>query len=57
MMGEGSTIGETLNAEFEVWFAKLQALTERVLIPEEWTGRWYDHYTPEKALEDGPDED
>lgn len=44
-----------LNKEFDGWFARLQALTSRVLVPEDWTGRWFDSYTPEAALEAGPD--
>lgn len=49
-------IEQRLNAEFDAWFARLQALTERVLVPEDWGGRWFDGYTPEDALEDGPEE-
>lgn len=46
-----------LKADFESWFKRLQALTEQVLVPEDWTGRWFDGYTPEEALEDGPEDD
>lgn len=52
-----TTMAETLQADFDAWFKKLQALTDRALTQDEWTGRWYDGYTPEEALEDGPDED
>ena len=51
------TLGEQLNAEFDAWFKRLQSLTSEQLIPEEWTGRWYDGYAPAEALQDGPDED
>ena len=51
------TLGETLQAQYDAWFGKLQALTDRALNPEQWTGRWYDGYTPAEALEDGPDHD
>ena len=46
-----------LYAEFDAWFAKLQALTDRPLVPEEWTTRWFDYWTPEAALAAGPEED
>lgn len=46
-----------LNADFDAWFVKLQALTTEILDPEDWTGRWYDGYTPAEALEDGPEDD
>ena len=49
-------LGEKLNAEFEAWFKKLQALTDRALVPEEWTGRWYDGYAPADALAEGPED-
>lgn len=52
-----STAEAKLNAEFEEWFAKLQALTSEALVPEDWTERWFDGYTPADALEDGPEED
>lgn len=45
-----------LNAEFDAWFAKLQALTDVALNKEDWTERWFDGYTPEEALEDGPEQ-
>ena len=51
------TLGEALNAEFTAWFEALQSLTAQPLDPEEWTGRWYDGYTPAQALEDGPESD
>lgn len=50
-------ISARLNAEFDAWFAKLQALTSEVLTPEDWTERWFDGYTPEAALADGHEED
>lgn len=46
-----------LEAEFNAWFARLQALTSRALEPDDWTGRWFDGYTPEQALTEGPEED
>lgn len=52
-----TTVGEALNAQFDAWFKELQALTPEVLVPEDWTGRWYDGYSPAKALEVGPEED
>ena len=51
------SMAEKLNAEFDAWFAQLQALTRKTLIPEDWTGRWYDGYTPANALEHGPETD
>lgn len=51
------TLGETLSTQYETWFQELQHLTSEVLDPTEWTGRWYDGYSPSEALEDGPDED
>ena len=52
-----ASLGETLQTEYDEWFKKLQALTSRALDPKDWTGRWYDGYSPAEALEDGPDED
>lgn len=46
-----------LNAEFDAWFAKLQALTSDALDQEDWTERWFDGYTPEDALAAGPESD
>jgi hypothetical protein len=41
------------NAEFDAWFAKVQALTDEVLEPsEEWASFWFDGYAPEEALDD-----
>lgn len=40
-----------LNAEFDAWFAKLQALSKEALEPEDWADLWFDGYTPEEALE------
>jgi len=49
-----------LKAEFDEWFARLQAIETRrsgaKLDPEDWAGRWFDGYTPEEALEDGPED-
>lgn len=45
-----------LNAEFDAWFKRLQALAKDELDPDDWGGRWYDGYTPEHALADGPEE-
>lgn len=44
-----------LDEEFNAWFARLQALTDEPLTPEDWPERWFDGYTPEEALEDGPE--
>ncbi len=44
-----------LHADFDAWFKCLQALTSEPLYPPDWTERWFDGYTPEEALEDGPD--
>lgn len=44
-----------LNAQFDAWFGRLQSLTSRALDPEEWTGRWFDGWTPEEALAEGPE--
>lgn len=46
-----------LEAEFDAWFVRLQALTKDPLNQDDWTGRWFDGYTPEDALEDGPEVD
>lgn len=51
------TMEAKLNAEFEAWFAQLQALASEALTPEDWTERWFDGYTPEQALKDGPEYD
>jgi hypothetical protein len=52
-----STMEQRLEEEFEAWFARLQALTPDELTPEDWTERWFDGYSPEEALEDGPEMD
>lgn len=52
-----TTLGETLQSQYNDWFKRLQALTDQALDPDEWTGRWFDGYTPADALQDGPDED
>ena len=46
-----------LNAEYDAWFAKLQALTNAKLNADHYVERWYDGFTPEGALEAGPDDD
>lgn len=57
-MSEKSTVtGETLEAEYMLWFAKLEAVAGKKLDADEWVGRWYDYYTPEEAWEDGPERD
>ena len=53
----GRLLGDFLAEEYEAWFKQLQALTSNALNIEDWTGRWYDGYTPSEALEDGPDDD
>ena len=42
-----------LNAEFDAWFAKVQALSKEPLgtPSEDWTELWFDGCTPEEALE------
>lgn len=52
-----SDLEAKLNAEFDAWFAKLQALTSKQLNPDDWPERWFDGYTPEEALEAGPEND
>ena len=56
-MSKTQTLEEALAAEFDAWFLALQALSPIALDPEDWTGRWYDDYTPAEALEDGPEDD
>ncbi len=51
------TMQKQMEAEFDAWFARLQALTSEALEPDDWTGRWFDGYTPEQALEVGLEED
>jgi hypothetical protein len=51
-----SEIEARLNAEFDAWFKQLQALTKDKLDPDDWGGRWFDRFTPEEALADGPEE-
>lgn len=42
-----------LNAEFDVWFAKIQALSKEPIEPDEdWAELWFDGYTPEEAIDD-----
>lgn len=44
---------EKLSAQFDVWFAEVQALTDEALeSSEEWASFWFDGHTPEEALED-----
>ncbi len=57
MDGEPMTIAERLKAGFDRWFAELQALTNTRLEPEEWTGRWFDGFTPAEALPLGPEQE
>lgn len=59
MIGEHQMLmtEQKLNAEYDAWFARLQALTKDHLDPEEWTERWFDGYTPEQAFADGPESD
>lgn len=51
------TLGDYLQDKYDAWFEELQHLTTNLLDPNDWTGRWYDGYSPAEALEDGPDED
>jgi hypothetical protein len=47
-----SDLQAKLNAEFDAWFAKVQAITDEALEPsEDWAAAWFDGYTPEDALE------
>lgn len=46
-----------LNLDFDEWFTRLQALTNEALVEDDWVTRWYDHFTPEEALEDGPEDE
>jgi len=46
-----------LEAEFDAWFVRLQALTPDMLDPEDWTEYWFDGYTPEEAFAAGPEDD
>lgn len=48
-------IEQRLQTEFDNWFAKLQEISTEQLDPEDWTGRWYDGYTPSDALAVGPE--
>lgn len=50
-------IPEQLKASFEQWFKRLQSLTETKLVAEHWAERWYDGYSPQEALDSGPDPD
>lgn len=54
---EPKALGESISASYEAWFKQLQALTSDDLSAADWTGRWYDNYTPAEALLEGPDED
>lgn len=50
-------IETNLNKDFDDWFARLQALTPATKhVQEDWAERWFDGYTPEEALEDGPED-
>lgn len=46
-------VGITAQQHYDVWFKQLQALTSLALEPEDWTGRWYDGFTPAEALQEG----
>jgi len=46
-----------INAEYDAWFKRLQALTKDELDPNEWVDRWYENYTPAEAMEIGPEDD
>jgi hypothetical protein len=50
-------MSDRLNAEFDVWFAKVKALSKVPLDPsQDWAELWFDGYSPEEALEDYPEE-
>lgn len=57
MKAQPGSIAHQLQAEYEAWFKRLQALTDEALDGDDWTGRWYDGYSPEEALAAGHDED
>lgn len=57
MEAQPGSLAHKLQTEYDDWFKRLQALTNKELSPDDWTGRWYDGYTPAEALADGPDED
>ena len=42
-------------AEFDAWFSLLQGMSPGKLDPEDWTELWFDGYTPEEALQVGPE--
>jgi hypothetical protein len=46
-----------LNAEYDVWFERLQSLTDLALAKQDWVSRWYDGFTPIQAFEAGPEGD
>jgi hypothetical protein len=46
---------ESLEAEYMIWFAKLEAVAGKKLDPDQWVGRWYDYFAPEEAWEAGPE--
>jgi hypothetical protein len=41
-----------LKSDFADWFKRLQALTDEVLVAEDWTSRWFEGCTPEEALKE-----
>ena len=41
-----------VESDFADWFKRLQALTDEVLVAEDWTSRWFDGCTPEEVLKE-----
>jgi hypothetical protein len=59
MASETDLVAETsakIDAEYAVWFEKLEAVAGKKLNPDDWFGRWFDYYTPKQAWEDGPED-
>jgi hypothetical protein len=46
-----------LRRQYDEWFSQIQALSPDKLNPDDWVTRWFDGYTPQEALEDGPEPD
>ena len=51
------SIADRVRASYLEWFGALAKLAGRPLNEDDWTGRWYDGFTPEAALAAGPDPD
>lgn len=57
MEAEPGSIAHGIQEQYRIWFEDLQHLTSRALDPKDWTGRWYDGFSPAEALAEGPDND